>query len=98
MEESKSNQKDNLKKTKVLKVSTNPFTTKIKKKTLILNSETNKNISELKKNLKECNINNNNNLEKKEKEKELLRHMKSQTLNMCKSQTNQSSSNIKIPI
>ena len=92
LEESKSNQKDNLKKTKVLKVSTNPFTTKIKKKALILNSETNKNISELKKNLKECNINNNNNLEKKEKEKELIRHMKSQTLNMCKSQTNQSSS------
>ena len=90
--------KDNLKKTKILKVSHNPFTTKIKKKALILNAETNKNISDLKKNLKQSNINNNNdinnNIEKKEKEKEIIRHQKSQTLNLIKSQINPSSSNV----
>ena len=35
IEESKSNQKDNLKKTKVLEISINPFIKKIKKKALI---------------------------------------------------------------
>ena len=78
LDESKNN--SNIKKAKFLKVSNNPFSTKIVKKSLNLNIESSKNISDLKKNLKKEN-NNDINEENKEK-KENIHHIKSTTLNI----------------
>ena len=78
LDESKNN--SNIKKAKFLKVSNNPFSTKIVKKSLNLNIESSKNISDLKKNLKREN-NNDINEENKEK-KENIHHIKSTTLNI----------------
>ena len=78
-----------IKKTKYLKVSTNPFSSKITKKSLNLNIESSKNITGLKKQLNlenndSDNINKNNeNISPDNKEKrEHLHHMKSTTLNI----------------
>ena len=83
IDESKTNQVNNLKKTKFPNLSVNPFLTKIKKKSLNLNPETSKNISELKKNLKQ---NNTNNIPEG-KEKEINCHIKSQTFNINESKS-----------
>ena len=82
-DESKNSSK--IKKTKFLKVSTNPFTTKIAKKSLNLNMPSSKNISDLKKQLNKDNNINNNNVNTNPENKENIdhfHHMKSTKFNI----------------
>ena len=93
-DDSKINQKMNLKKTQFPNLSTNPFITNNIEKDLMSNAEENNNISELKKNLKQTVSNNTNNSEKIEIN---IHHTKCPTLNISNTKTpsdNPNSSNM----